>query len=461
MCHRTFTQRCHLLRHVRNAHGNLWSCATCKKTFKREANFGFHIKTCKFQINGVRPEPIQTGAGAIEQKSTGTFERVKDALNGTAQTLTMYLHGTKQKPDSILSVLKDAVATANEPLIEERNKKHAIKFYLSLHLTYHQAVDETVITDPPVVLHTEPQELYDATEVEESLEAVHKELERKIDAYEHEGSGWVLHQLLKPDLHILHLEPLRASTYIELPKWIQDKKAIVNIKNNDDSCFRWTYLAAAHAGEIGKNPQRLYHYKKYENELNFDGIEMPMKLHDITKFERLNNVSVSVYGAEEERKENGEMNGYFYPLKVVKEIKEKHVDMLLISKGETNHYCWIKNFSRLVGSQYSKNEKELAYCRFCLHGFYGSDSLGECTRLEDAKRRRDKHEDECFVHNGQKLVFPDEDVVEFTNIRKAVEAPFCVYADFESTLPQINEDSEKNKKQRNTKNMLPARLRTT
>ena len=36
------------------------------------------------------------------------------------------------------------------------------------------------------------------------------------------------------------------------------------------------------------HPEHRYHYKKYVNELNLDGIEFPMKVSQIAKFERQN-----------------------------------------------------------------------------------------------------------------------------------------------------------------------------
>ena len=152
--------------------------------------------------------------------------------------------------------------------------------------------------------------------------------------------------------------------------------------------------------------------------LNVQGIDMPMKLKDIPRFERQNDISVSVYAWEEGKEEDGEL-GFVYPLRVSKEVKPQHVNLLLIANDETSHYCWIKNFSRLVSAQYSRNGHELAYCRFCLHGFRGvpSDTI---SRLEDAKNRRDKHEQECYRHGGQKVSFPDEPICEFTSIEKQV-----------------------------------------
>ena len=163
---------------------------------------------------------------------------------------------------------------------------------------------------------------------------------------------------------------------------------------------------------------------------------MPMQLKDLDKFERQNEISISVYGWEESKTnaDGEEVPGYAHVLRVVCEEKEQHVNLLRIGNDDTSHYCWIKNFSRLVGNQYSANEHELAYCRFCLHGFKGVAIEGRCTRLEDAKRRCNEHESRCFVHGGQKTSFPDNPIVKFEAIEKQVEAPFVVYADFESLL---------------------------
>ena len=46
-------------------------------------------------------------------------------------------------------------------------------------------------------------------------------------------------------------------------------------------------------------------YRQYEDRFNMTGIEMPMQLKDIPRFERQNNISVSVYGWEP-AKENEE-----------------------------------------------------------------------------------------------------------------------------------------------------------
>ena len=46
-----------------------------------------------------------------------------------------------------------------------------------------------------------------------------------------------------------------------------------------------------------------------------------------------------------------------------------------------------------------------------------------------------EHEERCFA---QRTEFPDDPILKFENIQKQVEAPFTVYADFESILKELS-----------------------
>ena len=87
-------------------------------------------------------------------------------------------------------------------------------------------------------------------------------------------------------------------------------------------------------------------YTPYENEMNMEGIEYPVAIMDIDKFEKQNDISINVLGYEDKK---------LFPLHIT-ETREKqhHVDLLLINKDNNSHYILIKDFSRLVRAQYSK-----------------------------------------------------------------------------------------------------------
>ena len=86
--------------------------------------------------------------------------------------------------------------------------------------------------------------------------------------------------------------PIGGSSYIKTPKSIIGKRAIINVKNDDEKCFLYSILA--HFKKFEHNKSYVAKYKPYLHELRTDGINMPMKLEDITKFEKLNGLCITV-----------------------------------------------------------------------------------------------------------------------------------------------------------------------
>ena len=83
-----------------------------------------------------------------------------------------------------------------------------------------------------------------------------------------------------------------------------------------------------------------------------------------------------------------------YPLRISEYVhkRETHVNSLLFSEGETQHYCWIKNESRLLSNQTTKHNGERYFCFRCLNGFPSTESL--------AKRK-----EYCKRHKSVKIIF--------------------------------------------------------
>ncbi|KAF8791646.1 Carboxylesterase 1E like protein [Argiope bruennichi] len=75
------------------------------------------------------------------------------------------------------------------------------------------------------------------------------------DEMETKGSGWAFSEVTYLELKINKYDPLNASSYIDLPKELKSKKAIINVKNNDNKCFMWSILSAIHP--VLKHAQRV------------------------------------------------------------------------------------------------------------------------------------------------------------------------------------------------------------
>jgi len=109
-------------------------------------------------------------------------------------------------------------------------------------------------------------------------------------------------------INTVDYKPLKGSSYIPLPKYLADKKAIINLKNEDNQCFKWCVARALNPVE--EHSERVTKkLRKQAEELNWNEITFPVSLNEIDKFERNNtDLSVNVFGYE----------NFVYPLRISK-----------------------------------------------------------------------------------------------------------------------------------------------
>lgn len=73
----------------------------------------------------------------------------------------------------------------------------------------------------------------------EEYENLSNNIIKKSEEFQEQNSGWALQKIMFLEVNKNKYEPMRASSYIALPKFIKSRKAVINIKNNDNACFAW------------------------------------------------------------------------------------------------------------------------------------------------------------------------------------------------------------------------------
>ena len=313
---------------------------------------------------------------------------------------------------------------AKPPIINIFNSNRNIKTILYLHVLMSQGerIQEFAFHSKGLKLileGTDENEIYD-----EMVEEILEEIDMARDA---EGSGWRFEKVEKLVLHTTRWEPVNAGSYIELPQELKNRKAIINMKNQDDKCFMWCVLRALNLKD--RDNERIDNdLKNKVDTLNMEGIQYPVSLRGIDRFEHLNpEISITVLGYNEEEK--------VYPLKVSKYTGCKHdIVLLLIKNGENSHYCLVKNISALLSSQINNHKGTRYFCLNCFNSFKSPDSL-------------DKHKEYCYNNECVKISMPPPNTfLRFKNFRYSEKAPFAIYADFESLIkPMDNCDPDPNR----------------
>jgi hypothetical protein len=173
---------------------------------------------------------------------------------------------------------------------------------------------------------------------------------------------------------------------VPTPKLLAGKHALVNVFNQDDTCFAWAVLSALHPTH---HAQRVLNYRRYLNSIDLTGIKFPTPINQVGRFERNNpTISINVYVLRKNEKE-------IIPKYVTKCGKrQKHIYLLLITSGDKLRYVWIKNMSALICHR-TKSKHAVFVCPHCIHPFR-------------SKKAFDNHFDDCAKHKYQAVTYPKE-----------------------------------------------------
>ncbi|XP_044019812.1 uncharacterized protein LOC122860176 [Aphidius gifuensis] len=188
----------------------------------------------------------------------------------------------------------------------------------------------------------------------------------KVEEFQERDSGWTMKEIINLNININLYEPIRVT-------------------------------AALHPAQTNSNRVSSYpHFKtilKYEDDNNDD----------------------NDYDYDDSDNDN--------------DIFENNDDNEIEKTPTTFHFAWIRNLSRLISSQISKNEHKLWLCDRCLCHFKTQKSF-------------ENHSDDCLNQNNARMIMPDQEnnILKFKNYKFKEPAPFSIYADLECILqPEASE----------------------
>ena len=184
-----------------------------------------------------------------------------------------------------------------------------LKFVETLKVTFKKLVNDEIVYKT-AHFNSKPQTIINNTEFPEALQLSKQQILNMIAIWISEGSGWTVESVDNHYLNIVQYQPLKGSSYIKLPSELRNsKKGIINLKNNDNECFRWCHIR--HLNPQDKNPQQIKKLdKEYINQLDYSGIEFTVTTRQYNKIEKQNEININVFGYE---------NKQPYPIFVSKE----------------------------------------------------------------------------------------------------------------------------------------------
>jgi len=206
-----------------------------------------------------------------------------------------------------------------------------------------------------------------------NINSVLNQLLEKVDVFSGQNSGWTMPKVKYMRLCWGVYRPLEVGTFIPTPKHIAGKRAVVNINSMDNYCFQYSVLAGMNPISVNshQHKNRLYVYKPFMHMLNMEGIQSPVPLSSIGKFESQNpDISVNVLYHD------GNQIIYIRTSTFTDQRKH-HVTLLMITDGnEKFHYLSVQSMSRLISTG-AKYKNKYYVCHYCLYPFRKEGRLEE------------------------------------------------------------------------------------
>ena len=107
----------------------------------------------------------------------------------------------------------------------------SIKFNLHVDSVYERTLSDEIKN---VAFKTKNMLPCNSSNFTKLLDSMFNKILEEESEYIAKGSGWSLVSIDGLQLRINNVNPLKGSSYIDLPKIIKNKKAVINVKNNDN-----------------------------------------------------------------------------------------------------------------------------------------------------------------------------------------------------------------------------------
>jgi len=313
--------------------------------------------------------------------------------------------------DFIRCIGDDVISTYETTTVEHV----AIKYYLEMVVDFQRTTQDGNLQSTSARFFI-PTTTSDVENLD--INNVLKQFLEKVDAFSGQNNGWTVSKVNYLRFIGDLIRPMVVGTFILTPKHIAIKKAVVNINSLDNYCFQYSVLAGMNVVSINSNyrKDRAAIYKPFMHLLNMDGIQSPVPISSIGKFESQNtDISVNVLYHDGDQ---------IIPIRTspFTDQRKHHVTLLLMitDNHERFHYLSVQSMSRLVASQV-KNKYKCYVCHYCLYPFRKEDQLKQHTVM-------------CRQYQSQQIIYPTpgkDDVLKFTKIHYQYPVPFIIYADFE------------------------------
>ena len=177
--------------------------------------------------------------------SSPKITQLRKALKGSTKSFTVDVIDNEDP----LHQLNETKNFIKKCLVKELLELKGFKYIETLKVSFEKKQGKG-ITTKTAFFNSKTKTLINAIEINEVLQSSREELVKAIAQWLSEGSGWTISSVENHFVNLTQYQPLKGSSYIELPEELKHpNKGLINLQNKDNCCFAWCHVRHLHPQE--------------------------------------------------------------------------------------------------------------------------------------------------------------------------------------------------------------------
>ena len=392
------------------------TCPHCKRSFASVRSLHNHQQNyCRYR-KGMKarraPPPVRASVRVDDEQfesDCSKLSRVKVAVDGFARDYELMPKNAVTDPERWMNGEESLVSRLYDEM-----KNYVVKGRLVLKAWFEKINPATghVLSREMIYLSSSS-----ADYINDFHEWYHyhvRGIMLQLDTFTKRDSGLQFESIESLMVYFSLTENQAGGAHFPLPDDLKRKKAVVNV-DVSNCCFNYALLSILHYNDVNSGHRgRASEYKDWEDELNFDGINLDNVdiKNDVPKIEKQNNLKINIHVWDRK------LEGCCYNDRKV--IADRTVNILLVIHKGRQHYCGIPSISRLY--RHMKTSGNMQHmCERCIRSFKTKEVLEE-------------HYQWCSRGKLQIENMPDPAVLSYRSFEKELKPLKIIYADIESYI---------------------------
>ena len=204
--------------------------------------------------DGYKPTPIPLPRTKSVKPIPALRTKIEETDRAMKGYTSSYKINIKHSTDPLLQLQNTRIALGHH-ISKALSAMKGFKFIETLKVTFSKAQDDGLIYKS-AYFNSKPQTIINDISIYESLQLSKQQILNFVAQWISEGSGWTIQSVDNHYINLVKYEPLKGSSYIQLPSELRNSaKGLINLKNVDNECFRWRHIR--HLNPQDKYPQRI------------------------------------------------------------------------------------------------------------------------------------------------------------------------------------------------------------